>query len=106
MIIDSHSKNENTMTNVDVVMRIEAEATETGENPVPEKPRYQAEFERLCPMLAKLRFAEHYGPNFVDKIDPLHRELRNFQKLCKKGEREAELERIAAKGDAFLALFD
>ncbi len=73
---------------------------------MPEKPRYQAEFERLCPMLAKLRFAEHYGPDFLEKIEPLHRELRNFQKLCKKGEREAELERMAAKGDAFLALFD
>ncbi len=106
MIIDSNSKNGNTMTNDGAVMRIEAEATETGESPAPEKPRYQAEFERLCPMLAKLRFAEHYGPDFLEKIEPLHRELRNFQKLCKKHEREAELERMAAKGVAFLALFD
>ncbi len=92
--------------NDDAAVRVEAEATETVENPAPEKPRYQVEFERLCPMLAKLRFAEHYGPEFLDEIEALHREIRDFRKLCKKDERKAELERMAANGDRLMAFFE
>jgi hypothetical protein len=91
-------KGEDTMTkatgsNNEAATGVEVETPENGGS---ESSKIRKVFEENCPMLKELGFADHYGPDWAEKIEPLHREIKRLRTSYKKIGIEAGLAEAAA----------
>jgi hypothetical protein len=64
---------------------------ETPENGGSGSSKIRKVFEENCPMLKELGFADHYGPDWAEKIEPLFREIKSLRSAFKKVRIEAGL---------------
>jgi hypothetical protein len=88
--------------NNEVVTGVEVETPENGGSG---SSKIRKEFEANCPMLKELGFADHYGPDWAKKIEPLHREIKRLRTSFKKVGIEAGLAEAAAAEAANVELW-
>jgi hypothetical protein len=72
---------------------------ETPENGGSGSSKIRKEFETNCPMLKELGFADHYGPDWAKKVEPLHREIKRLRTSFKKIGIEAGLAEAVANAE-------
>jgi hypothetical protein len=77
---------------------------ETPENGGSGSSKIRKVFEENCPMLKELGFADHYGPDWAEKIEPLRRELKSLRTSYKKVGIEAGLAEAAANVELWAEL--
>jgi hypothetical protein len=78
---------------------------ETPENGGSASSKIRKVFEENCPMLKELGFADHYGPDWAKKIEPLHREIKRLRTSYKEVGIEAGLAEAAAAEAANVELW-
>jgi hypothetical protein len=100
-------KGEDTMTeligsNNEAATGVEMETPENGGSG---SSKIRKEFEAHCPMLKELGFADHYGPDWANKIEPLFREIKSLRTSFKEIGIEAGLAEAAAEAAANVELW-
>jgi hypothetical protein len=89
-------------SNSEAATGVEAETPENGGSG---SSKIRKEFEANCPMLKELGFADHYGPDWAKKIEPLHREIKRLRSTFKKVGIEAGLAAAEAEAAANVELW-
>jgi hypothetical protein len=72
---------------------------ETPENGGSGSSKIRKEFETNCPMLKELGFVDHYGHDWANKIEPLHREIKRLRTTFKEVGIEAGLAQAVANAE-------